>query len=114
MTTFGALLRRLRVGAGLSQSRLARLAAIDPAYVNRLERSAAPDHPPRRAIILRLWSALEAPLEDRERLLVAAGHCPEAILLAGGWDPFVRTIRGQATAGLAVALDHLGETLTVP
>lgn len=78
--TFGALLKRLRVGAGLSQNRLARMAAIDPAYVNRLERSVTPDHPPSRAVVLRLWSALGTPPEDRERLLVAAGHCPELLL----------------------------------
>jgi transcriptional regulator with XRE-family HTH domain len=106
---FAQLLRQLRLRAGLSQNRLARQAAIDPAYVYRIEKGGCP--PPSRQVVLRLWAALAAAPDDRERLLVAAGYCPEAIMVAGGWDPFIRTLRRQVTADLAGILDRLDETL---
>ena len=113
--TFGELLHALRLRAGLSQNRLARLAGIDPAYVYRLERAGgARTGLPSRVVVLRLWAALEAPSADREQLLVLAGHCPEAILLAGGWDPFVRTIRGQVVDGLTAILERMDSMLTTP
>lgn len=87
---FGALLRDLRIAAGLSQNRLARLAGINPAHVNRMERPSKKGfNQPSRTVVLRLWEALEAHPVDRERLLVAAGYVPEVILLAGGWDQFL-------------------------
>lgn len=102
---FGLLLRGLRRRAGLSQNRLARLTGIDPAYVNRLERAMSPrTGTPSRAVVLGLWEVLAevdvAEPDDRERLLVLAGHCPEPILAAGGWDGYLDRIR----SGLALAL----------
>jgi transcriptional regulator with XRE-family HTH domain len=74
----GPLLRRLRIGRGLSQNRLARQAGIDPAYISRIERGGC--RPPGRAIVFAIAEGLGAPVPDRERLLVAAGYCPEALL----------------------------------
>lgn len=84
---FGGLLRVLRVRMGLSQNQLARRAGVDPAYVNRLER-AGPESTslPSRKVVLALADAVEAGPVDLERLLVAAGLCPESILQLGGWD----------------------------
>jgi len=94
-TAFGCLLRRLRVGAGLSQNRLGRLSGIAPAYTTRLERDDVPHGMPSRAVVLRIWGALleeeAADATDRERLLVLAGHCPE-LILALGWDGYVARI----------------------
>ena len=84
---FGALLRSLRVRVGLSQNQLARMAGVDPAYVNRLERaSAASSSVPSRKVVLALADSVEAGPVDVERLLVAAGLCPESIVRLGGWD----------------------------
>src|SRR5215216_7177837 len=84
---FGSLLRTLRVRIGLSQNQLARRAGVDPAYVNRLER-APPESSslPSRKVVLALAESLEAGPVDVERLLVAAGLCPESIVRLGGWD----------------------------
>lgn len=91
---FGTRLRSLRVRIGLSQNQLARMAGVDPAYVNRLERAPTESATlPSRKVVLALWSALEASADDRERLLVAAGHCPEVIVQAGGWDAYREQFR---------------------
>jgi len=84
---FGALLRSLRVRSGLSQNQLARRAGVDPAYVNRLERASPTSSSlPSRKVVLALADTLDAGPVDVERLLVAAGLCPEAIVRLGGWD----------------------------
>ena len=84
---FGTLLRSLRVRMGLSQNHLARMAGVDPAYVNRLERAPASSTSlPSRKVVLALADSLEAGPVDVERLLVAAGLCPESIVRLGGWD----------------------------
>ena len=95
---FGALLRSLRVRMGFSQNQLARMAGVDPAYVNRLERAAADSTSlPSRKVVLALADALEAGPVDVERLLVAAGLCPESIVRLGGWDQSL----GDIAAALA-------------
>jgi transcriptional regulator with XRE-family HTH domain len=84
---FGALLRVLRVRIGLSQNQLARRAGVDPAYVNRLERAAPGSSSlPSRKVVLALAESVEAGPVDVERLLVAAGLCPESLARLGGWD----------------------------
>jgi transcriptional regulator with XRE-family HTH domain len=84
---FGALLRSLRVRMGLSQNQLARRAGVDPAYVNRLERAPSTSTSlPSRKVVLALADSVEAGPVDVERLLVAAGLCPESIIRLGGWD----------------------------
>lgn len=87
---FARLLVRLRRQRGLSQNQLARLAGVDPAYVNRIERERT--GPPSRFVTICLWEALEVGPDDRERLLVAAGHCPQTILDAGGWDAYLARV----------------------
>lgn len=105
---FGELLRRFRFRTGLSQNQLARLAGVDPAYVNRLERGGASI--PSRRVVLSFCDVLETSADDRERLLVAAGHCPEAILRAGGWDAYRAQVRQAVdTAVLAIEAALRGE-----
>jgi transcriptional regulator with XRE-family HTH domain len=101
--TFGPLLKRLRVRAGLSQNQLARQSGVDPAYVNRLERSTMPTgNQPSRRVVLGLFESLFAAhgarADDRDRLLVAAGLCPEVVLRAGGWDAYRNGIRAALRA----------------
>lgn len=72
---FASLLRRHRLAAALSQNKLARLAGIDPAYVNRIERQQ--QQPPQRPVILRLADACELSSSATDRLLFAAGYAPE-------------------------------------
>jgi transcriptional regulator with XRE-family HTH domain len=118
---FGALLRQLRILAGLSQNRLARAAGVDPAYVNRLERAPADSGAmPRRGVVLSLHDTLmqESLLQggrvgelDRDRLLAAAGHVPEAVLAAGGWDAYQRRIRSEVLDGLTQVLGRLDAAL---
>jgi transcriptional regulator with XRE-family HTH domain len=95
---FGALLRSLRVRMGFSQNQLARMAGVDPAYVNRLERAPAESTSlPSRKVVMALAEAVEAGPVDVERLLVAAGLCPESIVRLGGWDQSL----GDIAAALA-------------
>jgi hypothetical protein len=55
--------------------------------VNRLER-ASPESSslPSRKVVLALADSLEAGPVDVERLLVAAGLCPESIVRLGNWE----------------------------
>lgn len=69
--TFGAMLRRHRISAGLSQNQVARQSAIDPAYVSRMERDG--QSLPRRAVTLALAQTLELTDSQTDRLLFAAG-----------------------------------------
>lgn len=86
--SFGQLLRTLRTREGLSQNALARRAGVDPAYVNRLERAPPTSTAlPSRRVVLSLASALDVSRTSTERLLVAAGLCPEAIVRLGSWEP---------------------------
>lgn len=93
--TFGAMLRRFRErrpsrfrvietyngrqrtlansGEPLSQGDLARQAGIDPAYVNRAERSGAI---PSRKVVLKLAEVLQLSDAERDRFLFVAGHAP--------------------------------------
>lgn len=90
---YGVLLRALRFEANLSQAALSRLASIDPAYVNRLERAAPTStNIPSRKVTLLLAEALNASDADTERLLMAAGHAPESIMRAGRWEPVIGEI----------------------
>lgn len=121
-STLGAMVAAYRTRYGLSQNKLARSAGCDPAYINRLERaSASATALPSRRIVLGIWAALANAAEgtaypitadDRERLLVAAGYCPETILAAGGWDQFVTTIRRRVIVGLAATIEQLDESLS--
>jgi transcriptional regulator with XRE-family HTH domain len=106
---FGALLRSLRVRMGFSQNQLARMAGVDPAYVNRLERASAESTSlPSRKVVLALADAVEAGPVDVERLLVAAGLCPESIVRLGGWDQSLGDI-ANALADARLSSDDRAE-----
>jgi transcriptional regulator with XRE-family HTH domain len=109
-TAFGQLLRTLRLRAGLSQNRAALLARVDPAYVNRLERGTLTTAS--RRVVLHLADALDASEQDRERLLVAAGHCPEVILACGGWDGYLERI--SLALMTTVAVPPAGRSVNEP
>lgn len=70
---FGAELRYWRERRGLSQLRLAVTTGMSPRYVSFVETGRSR---PGRAVIERLSEALDVPLRDRNRLLVAAGIAP--------------------------------------
>lgn len=81
--TFGAMLRRHRIKAALSQNELARQAGCDPAYVNRLERGLTQNksgrlHLPNRTIVLAFAEVLDVSQAEADRLLYAAGLAPQA------------------------------------
>jgi transcriptional regulator with XRE-family HTH domain len=100
---FGVRLRELRVRVDLSQNALAKLAGIDPGYVNRLERCApGGTHTPSRGVILALSEVLELHAFERDELLVIAGLCPEAILQAGGWSAYLDRVRAAVDGALNV------------
>ena len=84
---FGADVRALRLRVGLSLNELARRAAIDPAYVHRIETRGG-DQPtiPRRAVVVRLGQALGLDPVQLDDLLSRAGYTPEALVALGGWD----------------------------
>lgn len=84
MEQFDALMRSYRLNAGLSQNELARRAGVDPAYVNRMERASGPI--PRPTILNALMNALGLEQSEIERLLVAAGYCPQSVARLGTWD----------------------------
>jgi transcriptional regulator with XRE-family HTH domain len=87
--TFAAMLTRLRSSqAGysqgnrfasaqqvLSQSALARMAGIDPAYIHRLERG---NGSPSRSVTLALSQVLNLDADETDRFLYAAGLAPQA------------------------------------
>lgn len=83
--TFGAMLKRLRVAAGLSQNQLARQAGFDPAYVNQMERAGQQtksgrvmrEQLPKRAIVLAMAVVLDISQGQADRLLYAAGLAPQ-------------------------------------
>ena len=70
---FGAELRYWRERRGLSQLRLAVNAGMSPRYVSFVETGRSR---PGRSVVDRLAEALDVPLRDRNRLLVAAGIAP--------------------------------------
>ena len=68
--SFGALLRELRDGSGLSQQDLAARAGRTPSHISRLESG---ERGPSREVVDALAAALGASARDRLRLLRAAG-----------------------------------------
>ena len=70
VTTFGALLKRQRLAAGLTQEALAERAGLSPKAVSDLERD--PARTPRLGTVILLADALGADPEQRAELLAAA------------------------------------------
>ncbi|HLI28154.1 MAG TPA: helix-turn-helix transcriptional regulator [Chloroflexota bacterium] len=87
---FARLLRQFRERAGLSCNELARLVAVDPSYISRLERGER--EPPRRLVVERLAAVLALPPFERDRLLVSAGYTPASIEALGGWDATLQAV----------------------
>lgn len=83
--TFGALLQRFRLRAGLSQNALAKRAALDASAINRLERGERGQT--RRAAVEALATALGLAPAERDQLLAAGGHLPASLLRLGLADP---------------------------
>lgn len=81
---FGVALRRHRIASGLSQNRLAVLAGVDPAYVNRLERAGERmrggklilESVPRRTVVTGLAHVLGLGSDETDRLLYISGLAP--------------------------------------
>ena len=90
---FGAAVRALRVQANLSLNELARRAAIDPAYVHRIESRGTQRPPlPRRAVVVAIAAALGSSTRQTDQLLALAGHVPAALLELGGWDQTLASV----------------------
>lgn len=73
---FGVLLKGLREGRRVSQSKLAERAEFDHSYVSRLESGA---RMPTRDAVERLSTALGLSLGEQDSLLAAAGFLPRDV-----------------------------------
>jgi len=106
---FPSLLRWFRQRVGLSQNRLARLAGIDPAYVNRIEAAPAGEPVvPRLPILAALSEALELTPPERDRLYFAAERLPPALSRLNRWDPALAVVADLLTAP-GLSQDDLAE-----
>ena len=90
MEEFAALLRRWRERAGLSQNALARRMGMNPAYVNRLEHGGRGAG--NRELVEAVAAALALRAAERDALLAAAGHWPDALVELGPGDPSLRLV----------------------
>jgi transcriptional regulator with XRE-family HTH domain len=73
VSSLGRLLRQWRQVRGLSQLGLAMAGGISPKHLSFVETGRAQ---PGRDVVLRLASALDLPLRDRNAALMAAGYAP--------------------------------------
>jgi transcriptional regulator with XRE-family HTH domain len=73
VSPFGRELRRWRQVRGLSQLRLATEAEMSPRHLSFVETGRSR---PSQGVVLRLADALEVPLRERNRMLIAAGLAP--------------------------------------
>ena len=86
---FGVMLRTLRERAGLSQSALARLAGLDPSFINRLESGRrGAERPIADALVV----ALNLPAREADRLLAAGGFLPPSLEKVGLDDPTLQMV----------------------
>jgi transcriptional regulator with XRE-family HTH domain len=112
---FGTELRYWRERRGLSQLRLAVNAGMSPRYVSFVETGRSR---PGRAVVERLAEALDVPLRDRNRLLVAAGIAPaypQGSLDDDALSPFRRVVDSMLAKHEpypAFAFDHEYRLLT--
>ncbi len=100
---FAALVRALRLRAGISINELARRASVDPAYVHRIERQTGGRVTlPRRHVVVALGQALRLTPTELDDLLARAGFCPESVSRLGGWDEAlaeIAAVLGDPTLG---------------
>lgn len=113
MAELGVMLEESRLRAGFSQNRLARMAGVDPAYVNRLIRGISATgmtRPslPTRGVVLALANALNLSDALTDRFLFAAGLAPQQ-------DWMTRAIRAEtALAAIRQALDDAAGEAEAP
>lgn len=88
-TSFGALLKSLREGRGVSQSRLAERADFDHSYVSRLESGA---RMPTREAVDRLSEALNLEKQQHDSMLAAAGFLPRDVSSLISSEPVIGKI----------------------
>jgi transcriptional regulator with XRE-family HTH domain len=92
VSALGQLLRQWRRVRGVSQLELALGAGISPRHLSFVETGRAQ---PGRDVVLRLSSALDLPLRDRNSALIAAGYAPiyrQGSLQAPEMEPIVRAV----------------------
>ena len=87
---FPGLLRSFRESAGRSRNNLAHEVGVDPSYLTRIEHGDR--EPPRQHIVEALARALRLSLQDRNRLLVAAGYAPLSVVQLGSWDDALQAV----------------------
>ncbi|MFN0073080.1 MAG: helix-turn-helix domain-containing protein [Chloroflexota bacterium] len=84
MSGFHNVFRELRERSGITGHRLAQLSNVNSAYIYRMQRPGG--QVPRRDLLNSLISALQLSEFESERLLVAAGYCPDVVARVGTWD----------------------------
>jgi len=92
VSSLGILLRQWRRVRRMSQLDLAFEAGVSPRHLSFVETGRAQ---PGRDVVLRLSSALDLPLRDRNAALIAAGYAPiyrQATLQAPEMAPIVRAV----------------------
>jgi transcriptional regulator with XRE-family HTH domain len=77
LTSFGHLLKALRLERGMTQKMLADEVGVDGSYIARLE---SDERRPSRRVVLDLARALQLSPDDGDRLLASAQHLPEGAL----------------------------------
>lgn len=87
---FPGLLQAFRERAGRSRNNLAHEVGVDPSYLTRLEHGER--EPPRLHIVEGLARALRLSVQDRNRLLVAAGYAPMSVVQLGVWDEALQAV----------------------
>ncbi len=72
MTSFGSLLKLLRLSIGISQRQLAASIGLNPSHLSRVERGQK--NPPKRETIGKICKVLGLSQEQRQQLYEAAGY----------------------------------------
>ncbi|MPZ14488.1 MAG: helix-turn-helix domain-containing protein [Chloroflexi bacterium] len=87
---FATLLRQFRERAVRSRNGLAHEVGVDPSYLTRIEHGDR--EPPRQHIVEALVRALRLSVQERNRLLVAAGYAPLSVVELGSWDEALQAV----------------------
>jgi transcriptional regulator with XRE-family HTH domain len=93
--SFGHVLERVRLQAGLSQNALAQRAGINASFVNRLE--SGDRKRPSDIVTLALAHGLNLDAADTDALLLAAGYAPTWLRYLGGQDSTVQALAAALT-----------------
>ena len=104
--SFGALLRRYRERAGLSQNGLARASGVDAGSVNRLE--SGKREPTARETVRQLIAALGLARAEGDGLLGVAGHLPLAFDGVAPTDPTI-TLVADLLSDPTISAEHRAE-----